>query len=215
MPFTTGVGQILANVHPKDKCQGWCVIHNPAPGPWDTWPTQWRGDQTVKIETVFGPIWMPVDIWRGFERNCPHGIGHTAVEEVLRGNGHPHGCDGCPCGPQHMQATGYDPKAVDREESCSMRKGTRIGLIAGGIIVVIALIFLCSAMFRGNAAPAPQTTVTPVVQETKDCDDEDRANREIEDCGIGVLLDPGKSTKPVATTKPPVTRCTKIPARKC
>lgn len=110
--FITGVGQILANVHPKDKCQGWCVIHNPAPGPWDAWPTQWRGDQVVKIETIFGPIWMPVDVWRGFERNCPHGIGHTAVEEVLRGNGHPHGCDGCPCGPQHIQATGYDPKAV-------------------------------------------------------------------------------------------------------
>lgn len=96
-----------------------------------------------------------------------------------------------------------------------MRKGTKIGLIAGGIIVVIALIFLCSAMFRGNAAPAPRTTVTPVVQETKDCDDEDRANREVEDCGIGVLIDPRKSTKPVVTTKAPVTRCTPTRTRKC
>ena len=99
-----------------------------------------------------------------------------------------------------------------------MRKGTKIGLIAGGIIVVIALIFLCSAMFRGNAAPAPQTTVTPVVQETEDCDDEDRAKRQVEECGIGVLLDPGKkSTAPVVkpTTKPPVTRCTPTRTRKC
>lgn len=96
-----------------------------------------------------------------------------------------------------------------------MRKGTKIGLIAGGIIVVIALIFLCSAMFRGNVAPAPQTTVTPVVQETEDCDDEDRAKRQVEECGIGVLIDPRKSTKPVVTTKPPVTRCTPTRTRKC
>lgn len=85
--YITGAGQKLGNVHSKDECVGWCVIHDPLPGPWRDWPTVWRGDG-------------PFDLWRGFERRCPCGIGHTAVEETLRGNGHPHGCCGvCPCGP--------------------------------------------------------------------------------------------------------------------
>ena len=91
-----------------------------------------------------------------------------------------------------------------------MSNQTKVILVAVGILAMVGLLFLCSAMFRGNAAPAPQTTV-----EQEDCDAEDRRNREVEDCGIGVLIDPRKSTKPVVTTKPPVTRCTKIPARKC
>jgi len=84
--YTTGVGQILTNIHSQDKCEGFCVIHKPVPGPWKDWPTVWRGED-------------PFDIWRGFERRCPCGVGHTAMEETLRGNSHPHGCCGqCPCG---------------------------------------------------------------------------------------------------------------------
>lgn len=89
--YTTGTGQMLEGVHAKDDCQGWCVIHRPIPGPWKDWPTNWRGDQAVNV----GGFEIPVDIWRGFERICLHGIGHTAMEEILRGNDHPHGCDGC------------------------------------------------------------------------------------------------------------------------
>lgn len=89
--FTTGVGQELVGVHPKDVCEGFCVVHNPIPGPWADWPTVWRGDG-------------PGDIWSGFERRCPCGVGHTAMEEVLRGVAHSHGCCGqCPCGPPAAQ----------------------------------------------------------------------------------------------------------------
>ena len=88
--YTTGVGQELQDVHPKGICTGWCVIHNPVPGPWQQWPTVWRGDG-------------PGDIWRGFERQCPHGVGHPAVEEILRGrHDGSHGCceHQCPCLPR-------------------------------------------------------------------------------------------------------------------
>lgn len=89
--FVTGSGQKLTGVHPKEQCEGWCVVHNPLSGPWDPWPTVWRGDG-------------PFDVWRGFERVCVHGMGHPAIEEILRDNRHTHGCCGiCPCGP---------PKAV-------------------------------------------------------------------------------------------------------
>ena len=94
-----------------------------------------------------------------------------------------------------------------------MSKGLKIALIIAATVGVIGLILLCSAMFRSNAAPAPQTTV-----EQEDCDAEDRRNKEVEDCGIGVLLDPGKkSTAPALkpTTKPPVVRCTPTRTRKC
>lgn len=90
--WVTGTGQELLNVHNSEVCTGWCVIHNPLPGPWESWPTNWRGDQRV--------LGILVDIWRGFERICPHGVGHPAPEEILR-NKHEgvHACDGCPCGP--------------------------------------------------------------------------------------------------------------------
>jgi len=85
--YTTSSGQVLENVHPQQECTGFCVIHDPIPGPWDGWEIVWRGDGLF-------------DTWRGFERICPHGIGHPAAEETLRDNGHPHGCCGlCPCGP--------------------------------------------------------------------------------------------------------------------
>jgi hypothetical protein len=88
--YLTGTGQKLVNVHPKEACEGFCVIHNPCPGPWELWPTNWRGDDA-----------MGLDIWRGFERICPCGTGHPAVEEIMRGNNPgTHGCCGvCRCGP--------------------------------------------------------------------------------------------------------------------
>lgn len=104
--YVTGTGQIIDNVHAASKCDGtWCVIHRPAPGPWKDWPTDWRGDKTIFVDSQYGLVEINVDIWRGFERRCPHGYGHTAVEETLRGNDpHMHGCDGCPCGPEHLEA---------------------------------------------------------------------------------------------------------------
>lgn len=94
--YITGTGQILGKIHAADKCRGWCVIHNPLPGPWADWPTNWRGDGLF-------------DDWRGFERICPCGVGHTAMEHVLHGDPHPHGCCGlCPCGPPMAQPI-YDP----------------------------------------------------------------------------------------------------------
>ena len=93
--YITGVGQRLTNIHAQQDCKGdWCVIHRPIPGPWDQWPTVWRGDDP------FG-----MDIWRGFERLCVHGVGHTAVEHILDGETRPHGCCGlCPCSPGMAEA---------------------------------------------------------------------------------------------------------------
>lgn len=87
--FTTGTGQQLGNVHPRATCGApFCVVHNPCLGPWTHWPTHWRGDQ-------------PGDTWRGFERVCPCGVGHPAVEEIMRGTAPgTHACCGkCPCHP--------------------------------------------------------------------------------------------------------------------
>lgn len=100
LTYITGTGQIITNVHAPDKCEEpWCVIHNPVPGPWNDWKTHWRGDQRIIVELRGQILEVPVDIWRGFERRCPHNVGHTAVEEILRGNKHMHGCGcGCPCG---------------------------------------------------------------------------------------------------------------------
>lgn len=91
--YTTGTGQDLVNVHPREDCEGWCVIHDPVPGPWTDWPTNWSGDG-------------PFDIWRGMERICPHGVRHPAAEEILHRNRGltelqliPHACCGCPCTP--------------------------------------------------------------------------------------------------------------------
>lgn len=90
--YVTGAGQKLYNVHLAENCRGWCVIHNPIPGPWSEWKTVWRGDG-------------PFDVWRGFERICPCGVGHTAVEHILEGDLKPHGCGcGCPCGPGRAKA---------------------------------------------------------------------------------------------------------------
>lgn len=83
--YVTGTGQKLYNVHQRGDCAGkYCVIHRPAPGPWKKWPTHWRSDRGQ------------------MERLCPHGTGHIAVEELLRGGYGVHGCCGCPCGTQHI-----------------------------------------------------------------------------------------------------------------
>jgi hypothetical protein len=85
--YVTSSGQHLTNIHPGDTCHDWCVIHRPLPGPWDHWSVVWRGSDAL-------------DEWHGFQRVCPCGIGHTAMEEVLRDKGSSHDCCGlCPCGP--------------------------------------------------------------------------------------------------------------------
>lgn len=94
--YVTGTGQRIGNIHALDDCEGpFCVIHRPCPGPWDLWPTHWRGDTEI--------MGIQVDLWRGFERLCPCGVGHPAVEEYLRGSApDSHGCCGeCPCSPSH------------------------------------------------------------------------------------------------------------------
>lgn len=79
-----GSGQVLENVHPEGQCVGvFCAIHNPAPGPWDDW------------DMVFS--------YQGMFRICEHGVRHNAVEDILVGLSWGfHGCDGCPCGVEHI-----------------------------------------------------------------------------------------------------------------
>lgn len=79
---TYGV-QAKLHVHRREDCRGrFCVIHNPQPGPWRDWPTNWRGDRKL------------------MERVCPHGVGHPAAEDAAwLSEGALHGCDGCPCSP--------------------------------------------------------------------------------------------------------------------
>lgn len=65
--FTTDTGVTLHNVHPEGICEGpFCVIHRPAPGPWNDWDTHWRED------------------WKLMVRICPHDVQHVAIEERLR-----------------------------------------------------------------------------------------------------------------------------------
>lgn len=73
--WTSPDGKItLHNVHNEEECyREECVIHNPTKGHTADWPLHWRSDRGF------------------FERICPHGIGHPAVEEDPR----VHGCDGC------------------------------------------------------------------------------------------------------------------------
>ena len=100
--FTTGTGQELHQVHPRSSCSApFCVIHKPCPGPWADWPTHWCGDE-------------PGSIWRGFERICPCGVGHPAVEEIMRGSSPgTHGCCGqCPCHPSQAQPIEADGKLL-------------------------------------------------------------------------------------------------------
>jgi hypothetical protein len=92
--FTTDTGVTLYNVHQPGKCVGtFCVVHNPAPGPWGTWDTHWRDD------------------WRLMVRICPHDVHHVAVEEMLRmpllgliAHEHPQVCD-CACDLSRCEAT--------------------------------------------------------------------------------------------------------------
>lgn len=91
--YVTGTGQTLSNIHRLDECDGtWCVIHFPLPGPWADWPTHWAAVEDT-------------DMLRGFQRQCPCGVFHTAMEEVLRyfDEGEHVCCGLCPCGPPMAQ----------------------------------------------------------------------------------------------------------------
>lgn len=76
-------------------------------------------------------------------------------------------------------------------------------LTAIGIVVVIGIIiFIAVAVSRSRLDPsAPQPTVT----ESEDCDREDIAKRDVEDCGVGVLLIP-KTSAPAKKSTPKPTR---------
>ncbi len=85
--YITGTGQHIL-VHDKDKCEGYCCIHNPSNHHMRDWPTHWRDDRRL------------------MERICPHGVGHPDPDDLafkarigmdaeVEGI---HGCDGC-CSP--------------------------------------------------------------------------------------------------------------------
>lgn len=73
-------GQSL-QTHNSGQCFGqWCAIHRPMPGPWESWPRQWRDDRGI------------------LERVCPCGTGHPVAEmyewAIANGKGFElvHGC---------------------------------------------------------------------------------------------------------------------------
>jgi hypothetical protein len=98
--YLTGSGQHLINLHQPDTCQPPCVIHAPLSGPWDTWPTHWRSDRGI------------------FERLCPHGVGHPAAEDVLRGKDSMHGCCGCPCSPAQQKPVACPGRECGTWDEC-------------------------------------------------------------------------------------------------
>lgn len=101
--YVTGTGQVIVHVHEPYQCHGpWCVIHNPAPGPWNDWPTTWV-EHTHPRSMING--------WMG--RVCPHGIPHPCVEDNVPYVVAPHhlDCDGCPCGPEHIGSS--EPRPLD------------------------------------------------------------------------------------------------------
>lgn len=91
--YVTGTGIRLTKVHEGWECLGRpCVIHDPMPGPWESWPTDWimASGRMVRV--------------------CPCGVGHPVAEdyERMRINFHEewqiqaylsHVCCGCPCAP--------------------------------------------------------------------------------------------------------------------
>lgn len=73
-------GQVI-QTHERGACIGrWCCIHQQMPGPWATWPRNWRDDRGI------------------MERICPCGIGHPVAEmyewavAARRGEQLVHGC---------------------------------------------------------------------------------------------------------------------------
>ncbi len=92
------------------------MIHNPAPGPWSGWPTHW-------VEAV-----QPVAGFNGvMTRACPHGFLHPCAEDVINyGAQEPetdHGCDGCPCGPEHLGVRMNElPPAFNEERGVARAK---------------------------------------------------------------------------------------------
>lgn len=89
-------GQVL-RTHVRGNCIGeWCPIHSQMPGPWSSWPRQWREDREM------------------MERVCPHGVGHPAAETYANRAAHTlgllvHGCDGCPCSPRRWDMDTREP----------------------------------------------------------------------------------------------------------
>lgn len=97
--YVTGTGQVIINVHQPYQCHGpWCVIHNPAPGPWSDWPTHWVENSPYSLTNG----------WMG--RVCAHGVIHPCVEDNVPTALIPHhaDCDGCPCGPEHIGSRAMD-----------------------------------------------------------------------------------------------------------
>ncbi len=83
--FVLPDGTVLHNVHEEADCAGrHCTIHNSSAHHMRLWPLVWRNDKKV------------------FERTCPHGTGHTDLDQVafLRSTGRAyranHAC-GCRC----------------------------------------------------------------------------------------------------------------------
>lgn len=79
-------GVTLTGVHAPGICRGrLCTVHNPIPDdhPHASWALRWRNDRAI------------------FERICPHGIGHPAIEQLEYwaeiGSEYlaVHGCCGC------------------------------------------------------------------------------------------------------------------------
>jgi hypothetical protein len=87
--YTTGVGQVITNVHSEADCEGRaCTIHRPSDHHMRSWSTNWRDGGMFDIK---GPH---------MERICPHGIGHPDPDDLefhlSRGQDYSvHGCDGC------------------------------------------------------------------------------------------------------------------------
>jgi hypothetical protein len=98
---------VLVNVHKPEACEGeGCPIHHPSDHHMKDWPLVWRGSG-------------PFDIWAGFERQCPHGIGHLDpdTEAYMRKVGEyvpPHGCDGCCRAPEAPGLAQLDYRATPR-----------------------------------------------------------------------------------------------------
>lgn len=73
---------VLRRVHTRAQCQdpNRCVIHHRTDHHMSEWPLVWHGG-------LFA-------MWQGFERICPHGIGHPDPDDALNSDV-PHACDGC------------------------------------------------------------------------------------------------------------------------
>jgi len=71
------------------------------------------------------------------------------------------------------------------------------------LVVLIGVVSCIVIKSKPSGPAAPVSTVEPL--ETEDCDDEDRAKKQVEECGLGVLIPTAKKTptKPVVTPPRP------------